>query len=218
MTAACLLLAGLLFLGGTQPRTMRLDYFHTGVAGEESFSLDGLVFESPWPGPPNRMTDDTDLGRYQFQILDRRTNGLLYSRGFASIYGEWETTAEARETRRTFHESLRFPQPPGSFQVVLKKRDRRNAFREIWSIVVDPALQTVDRALPSRAGQVWSVMKNGEPQDKVDLLLMGDGYTAAEMEKWHRDARRTTDILFAASPFKERRHDFNVWAVDTPAE
>ena len=34
---------------------------------------------------------------------------------------------------------------------------------------------------------------------------MGDGYTAAEMDKWHADAKRLTDILFAASPFKERR-------------
>jgi len=61
-------------------------------------------------------------------------------------------------------------------------------------------------------------MQNGEPRDKVDLLLMGDGYTAAEMEKWHKDARRMTELLFAASPFKERRSDFNVWAVDTPSE
>ena len=34
---------------------------------------------------------------------------------------------------------------------------------------------------------------------------MGDGYTAAEMEKWHADARRLAGILFASSPFKERR-------------
>jgi hypothetical protein len=37
------------------------------------------------------------------------------------------------------------------------------------------------------------------------------------MEKWHRDAKRLTETLFAAAPIKERRKDFNVWAVDTPA-
>jgi hypothetical protein len=61
-------------------------------------------------------------------------------------------------------------------------------------------------------------MRNGEPRDKVDLLLMGDGYTAAEMEKWHRDARRMSEMLFAQPPFKEHRRDFNVWAIDTPAD
>jgi hypothetical protein len=52
----------------------------------------------------------------------------------------------------------------------------------------------------------------------VDLLLLGDGYIAAEMDKWHKDARRMADLLFAVSPFKERKSDFNVWAVDAPAE
>ena len=47
--------------------------------------------------------------------------------------------------------------------------------------------------------------QNGEPRDKVDLLLIGDGYTAAEMDKWHADARRLAEILFAGAPFKERR-------------
>jgi hypothetical protein len=62
------------------------------------------------------------------------------------------------------------------------------------------------------------VIQNGPPRDKVDLLLLGDGYTAAEMSKWHADAHRLAETLFAVSPFKEHRSDFNVWAIDTPAE
>jgi hypothetical protein len=38
------------------------------------------------------------------------------------------------------------------------------------------------------------------------------------MEKWHRDAKRLTETLFAVSPFKEHRRDFNVWALDTPSD
>jgi len=38
-----------------------------------------------------------------------RSHQALYSRGFASVYGEWETTAEAKSMNRTFPESLRFP-------------------------------------------------------------------------------------------------------------
>ena len=52
----------------------------------------------------------------------------------------------------------------------------------------------------------------------MDLLLLGDGYTAAEMGKWHADAKRLADLLFSTSPFKERKSDFNVWALDTPSE
>jgi len=214
-----LVLSTLLWPAGDTPvRTMRLDYYHTGNALEERFSPDSIVLEGPWPGPPNRMIDETNLGKYYFEVRDRRSNRLLYSRGFASVYGEWETTGEAKEVNRTFHESLRFPAPTGPVQVILKKRDRQNALREIWSMVVDPFDPAVDRAAPSKEAKVWAVLKSGEPRDKVDLLLMGDGYTAAEMDKWHRDARHMADLLFAVSPFKERKGDFNVWAIDLPAE
>lgn len=198
------------------PRTMRLDYYHTGDANSEIFSLDEVVTEGPWPGRLDRTIDDTNLGKYFFEVIDRRTNRVLYSRGFASIYGEWESTDVAKEARRTFSESLRFPEPAHPVQVVLKKRDRQNAFHEVWSTMIDPGAPTVNHSAPP-SFPVWAVMKNGQPKDKVDLLLMGDGYTAAEMDKWHKDARRLTETLFSMSPFKERRSAFNVWAVDTPA-
>ncbi len=199
------------------PRTLRLDYVHSGTATEEHLALAGLALEGEWPGRLDHSIDDSNLGKYLFEVIDRKSNRLLYSRGFASIYGEWETTSEAQEVRRAFHESLRFPAPPGPAQVVVKKRDRQNAFRELWSVVIDPASQDVDRSASASQSRVWAVMKNGEPRDKVDLLLLGDGYTAAEMEKWHNDARRLTEVLFSVSPFKENRRRFNVWALDTPA-
>ena len=199
------------------PRTMRLDYVHSGTAAEESFAMDAVVLEGAWPGPLDRWSDETNLGKYYFQVLDRATNRIVYSRGFASIFGEWESTDEAKQQRRAFSESVRFPAPDAPVQVVLKKRGPRNEFREMWSVVVDPADPSIDRSAPPKLN-VWAVIENGPPRDKVDLLLLGDGYTAAEMDKWHRDARRTADLLFAASPFKEHRQDFNVWAIDTPAE
>jgi hypothetical protein len=214
---SALLLAAVLAPAPEPPRTMRLDYYHTGTAAEETFALDGVTLEGPWPGPLEHAIDGTNLGKYFFVVIDRKTNLPLYSRGFASMYGEWELTPEAKDERRTFSESLRFPAPPGPVQVVIKKRDRQNAFREVWSVVIDPSAATVDRSAPP-SSRVWAVMQNGDPKDKVDLLLMGDGYTAAEMDKWHADARRLTDLFFATSPFKERRSDFNVWAIDTPAE
>ena len=215
--AAILFLSMLSAALAADPRTLRVDYYHGGNATEEQLSLDGIVLEGPWPGRLDRAIDDTNLGKYYFEVLDRRTNRLLYSRGFASIFGEWRETPEAKDVRRQFHESLRFPAPSAPVQVVVKRRDERNAFQEMWSLIVDPADPAIDRSGPPASVKVWSVMQNGEPRDKVDLLLMGDGYTAAEMEKWHTDARRMCDLLFAASPFKERRNDFNVWAVDTPS-
>ena len=214
----------LAILGGPSPadlaalRTLRLDYVHSGSATEEAFALDGLVLEGAWPGPLDGWVDETNLGKYLFEVRDRATNRLVYSRGFASIYGEWESTDEAKDVRRAFSESVRFPMPESPVQVILKKRDRALAFREVFSVLVDPKDPALDRAGPPAGLPVWAVQESGPPRDKVDLLLLGDGYTAAEMEKWHQDARRLVETLFAEPPFKERRADFNVWALDTPAD
>ena len=200
------------------PRTMRVDYYHSGNVSQEQFSLDRIVLEpGAWPGNPAKAVDDTNLGKYLFEVIDRQTNRVLYSRGFASIYGEWETTGEAREMWRTFHESLRFPAPAAPVQVVLKKRDARNAFREVWSHLVDPADPFIDPSMPPAPGKLVEIERNGPPSDKVDLLILGDGYTAGERGKFEKDARRLVDILFATSPFKERRRDFNVWGLCPPA-
>jgi len=217
MRAVLLFLAVVWAAIAAQPRTMRLDYFHTGKAGEEVFSLDEVVLEGDWPGPPDRWIDNTNLGGYLFEVSDLKTKQPVYSRSFASIFGEWQTTAEARDTRRTFSESVRFPAPQAPVGVVLKKRERQDGFRDVWSVVIDPASQRVHSFAPPRDTGLWPVMKNGEPRDKVDLLLLGDGYTAAEMLKWHADAKRFAEMLFSQPPFKERRSSFNVWALDTPA-
>src|SRR5687767_6129143 len=82
----------------TTPPTMRLDYFHTGNAAQELFSLDRVVIEPlGWPGNPQRAVDNSNLGKYLFEVIDRNTNTVIYSRGFNSIYGEWETTDEAKK-------------------------------------------------------------------------------------------------------------------------
>jgi hypothetical protein len=115
------------------PKTMRLDYFHTGDHGREIVAADRIVSDGPWAGSTTRLLDDLNLGTYFFEVVDPGTNQALYSRSFASLYGEWETTPEAKTTARTFHESLRFPWPKAPVHVVLKKRGADGLFREIWT-------------------------------------------------------------------------------------
>jgi hypothetical protein len=198
--------------------TMRLDYYHTGGASQEVFSVDRVVIEPlPWPGHPSQAIDSSNLGKYFFEVRDAKTKQVLYSRGFASIYGEWETTDEAKTVKRTFQESLRFPAPTVPVSIVLKKRDTKNVFQDIWTTTIDPADQFVDRSKPVAPAPLITIQKTGEPEDRVDFLILGDGYTAAEAKKFEADARRLANVLFATSPFKENRRSFNVWALCPPA-
>ena len=218
--ACSIALAASLFLAAdvhAAPRTLRLDYYHTGNAKQEMFSVDRVVIEPlEWPGNLEKTTDSTNLGKYFFEVRDAKDR-VVFSRGFASVYGEWETTDEAQKLNRTFHESVRFPVPDGPVKVLFRKRDAQNQFQDVWTADVDPKSMFVDTSSPPSPGALIEIEKNGEPARKVDVLLLGDGYTAAERGKFERDARRMIEILFATSPFKERRRDFNVWGLAPPA-
>jgi IgA Peptidase M64/Peptidase M64 N-terminus len=212
------LLVMLVTVSHAAPETMRLDYYHTGNAAQELFSVDRVVIEPlPWSGDPAKAIDDTNLGKYFFEVRDQKSKQLIYSRGFASIYGEWETTDEAKTIRRTFSESLRFPAPTTAVEITLKKRDAKNGWREVWSTTIDPNDMFIDRSKTAAPAPVIPIQKMGDPATKVDFLILGDGYTAAEAKKFEADARRLTEVLFSTSPFKERRRDFNVWALCPPA-
>ncbi len=203
--------------GAAEPATLRLDLFHTGGQGTEIFAVDRVVQEPlPWPGSPARAVDDTNLGNYRFEVRDAGGR-VLYSRGFDSIYEEWASTAEAKTTHRTFGESLRFPAPSSPVEIVVQKRNAEQAFVTTWQTKLDPADMFVDRAPPPKQ-TLLEIERHGAPPDKVDLLLIGDGYTAAECAaKFGPDARRMAQALFAHEPFKSRRADFNVWGLCPPA-
>jgi hypothetical protein len=194
--------------------SMRLDFYHTGNAKEERFSFDRIVIEPlPWPGHPSQAIDNTNRGKYFFEVVDAASGRVLYSRGFSSVYGEWETTAEAQTIDRTFEESLRFPAPSSTVRVVVKKRDLKNAFHDVWTVAVDPADKFVLRKTATAAGPLITLHESGDPATKLDLLILGDGYTEAERPKFERDARRLITTLFQTSPFKERQQDINVWGL-----
>jgi hypothetical protein len=200
------------------PATMRLDFFHTGNVTQELFSVDRVVIESlPWPGNPSRPLDNTNRGVYYFEVRDLGSQRALYSRGFSSIFGEWVTTDEAKKANRTFHESLRFPAPEAPVQIVVKRRDAQNLFREVWSTNIDPHDKYIDTSKPPSPGRVLEIERNGDPALKVDLLFLGEGYTAAELDKCEKDVRRLAEGVFSFSPFKERRKDFNVRGICSPS-
>ncbi|MCG8371194.1 MAG: IgA Peptidase M64, partial [Proteobacteria bacterium] len=200
------------------PATMRVDYFHGGKHGAEMFSLDEVVVEPlPWTGNMAQPIDTTQRGKYLFEIVDPESGEIAWSRSFSSIYGEWETTAESREINRSFHESVRFPAQDSPFRLVIKKRGPGNVFEEVWRIDLDPADVLVHRESARYSGHVVAIHESGDPATKVDLLLMGDGYTAEERDAFVARARELTEVLFSTRPFDERKDDFNVWAVAPPA-
>ena len=199
------------------PRTWRVDFYMTGGPGIEAYSLDRVRVEPlPWPDAPAANVAPQGIGNYRFEVLDA-AGRATFARAFDPAFAEWVTTAESRSLRRTFHESLRFPAPAGASHVVLRKRTGNGSYDEVWRVTVDPADPFVDRAAPPKQ-QAIQIERNGDPPSKVDVLLLGDGYTAAECAtEFRADAERMTRALFSKEPFTSRRSSFNVWGLCPPA-
>jgi hypothetical protein len=61
---------------------------------------------------------------------------------------------------------------------------------------------------------VVTVMNNGDPQNRVDIAILGDGYTAGEMSKYAADVQTVINGFFSGPPFNEYQRYFNVHRVD----
>jgi hypothetical protein len=194
-------------------KTMRVDYYHTGTATTEIFSLD-QVYEQPiWAGSKVNLIDTLNLGKYMVKVFDLKTNRMIYSRGYCTIFGEWQTTDEAKEKHGTFHESVLFPFPKRQVQVVIAARDKRNYFVDKYTTIIDPNSRFVNREKSRPKGKITEVMKNGDPACKVDVVILAEGYNMEEQEKFDRDVKKYIRELFKVSPFKERKKDFNVYSI-----
>ncbi|OKK22138.1 hypothetical protein AMK16_02770 [Streptomyces sp. CB00455] len=72
-------------------------------------------------------------------------------------------------------------------------------------------LSAAERAVD---GAVAKMIDNGPVADRLDVVVIGDGYTAAELDRFHADARRKWDEVTAVEPYTTYRNLFNVWTVD----
>ncbi len=202
-----------------QPATIRVDYMHSGNAAAEQYALERVLVEPlPWPGNMNQAIDNSNLGNNKVEVTDLTTGKLLYSRGFSTVFGEWRSTDEAGKISRGFQESVRFPKPEHPVKVSIFKRDANNAFVPSWSVDVDTDAQDVIRKQGPGPAKPIPIHVSGASADKVDLLILGDGYTVAQMSKFKADATRLSKHLFEVSPFKEHAKDFNVWAMAVPTQ
>ncbi|WP_326847530.1 M64 family metallopeptidase [Streptomyces kaniharaensis] len=62
-------------------------------------------------------------------------------------------------------------------------------------------------------GDVTSLIRNGDPDTKLDVVMIGDGYSAQEQEKFRTDAADKWREITAVEPYASYRKLFNVWAV-----
>ncbi|WP_246841010.1 M64 family metallopeptidase [Hahella sp. CCB-MM4] len=67
------------------------------------------------------------------------------------------------------------------------------------------------------ANGVYSIFKTGDSENRVDLVLLSEGYTSSDLSKFEEDARKIVEGYFAEDIYKEYKNHFNVWRVEVPS-
>ncbi|KAF0150131.1 MAG: IgA Peptidase M64 superfamily [Ignavibacteria bacterium] len=196
-------------------QTMRIDYFHIGDSSSEIVTIDHIYQYGTWAGSLKNLIDNFDNGAYYYKIYDSASDNLIYSIGFDSYFKEYQTSDEAAKgIKRTFHESAIIPFPKNKIKFVLEKRDKQNKLNEVFSTEIDPAdLYIIKNSLRDKSVRVYRPHFSGNPHQKVDVVILGDGYTAKDQKKFEKDLKRYTDILINHKPFKKHKDKFNIYGV-----
>lgn len=197
-------------------KTLRLDYFHSGDKDNDFYSFDELIEEPFWGGSRVNLIDKFNFGKYKFEVYDEVSNKLIYSRGYSTLFNEWQTTEEARNTTRTLSETVVFPFPKNPVIVNFYASNRQNEWIQKFKYTVDPKNYFIksERVAEYRN---FELLNSGDPSVKVDIVIIPEGYTESQLEKFKEDCKKFSDYLFNSSPFKENKEKFNIWGIEAPS-
>ncbi len=195
---------------------MRVDYVIAGNSDDCEVFFDQIREEPLWSGTRKNLIDPFIYGELRMKVFDKTSGKLIFSRGYASLFMEWQNTVEAKQITRSFYETVLFPYPKNPVILKLYIRDRENKLQEIFQKQIDPQ----DYFIKKEASNNYifkKVTDNGKSENKIDILFLPDGYTLEEMEKFNKDVKKFTSKLFETAPFNEFSNRFNIWLVEAPS-
>jgi len=205
------------FDGFFQNKTLRLDYYHTGDKENDNYSIDELIEEPFWGGSKINLVDKFEYGKYKFMVFDEKSNELIYSRGYSTLFNEWQTTEEAKHNVKSFSETVVFPYPKNPVRVEFYSRNKKNNLIKKFEYNIDPDNYFIKTERVNEY-ESFDVINSGDPSVKVDIVIIPDGYTAEEMEIFRNDCDEFAGYLFNSSPFKENKNKFNIRGINAPSE
>jgi len=197
-------------------KTLRMDYYHSGNDKTEIYSFDELIEEPHWGGSKVNLVDAFSYGKYMMKVFLAENDSLLYSRGYSSLFGEWQTTREAEETWRTLSEAVVFPYPKQKVRLELYSRNWDGIFEKKFEYTVDPSNYFIKQE-NRLAYPAFDIHISGDPHKKVDIVILPEGYSQDEMGLFIEDCQNFATDLFAFSPYDENKDQFNIRGVLAPS-
>lgn len=196
-------------------KTMRYDYVHSGNNQSEDYYFERLT-EEPYYAGSHALTIDTTLGNQMFKLFDTKSGKLIYASGYNTLFNEWQTTPEAKLVKKGYREALVFPYPKNAARLEIYARAKDGRFVRKVTQMIDPDSYFIQKPRGVKY-PVFDVHYSGNATQKVDIVLLGEGYTADQRAKFENDCKVFATALFSKEPFKSYEKAFNIRGVWSPS-
>lgn len=198
-------------------KTLRIDYYHAGDSQSEYYSLDEVKIEPYWGGSKKNLVDTFYYGAYYFKVFTKDTDSLIYSRGYSSLFGEWQTTAEALKTTRSFTETVVCPLPKVDCRIVFYSRDTMGVFQERfeYDYSTNDYFISPEQSLKYPS---FDAYVSGPSENCVDIVVLPEGYTQEEMGEFISDCIKFAKTLFSFKPYDAYADKFNIRGILAPSK
>ena len=197
--------------------SLRMDVFQCGTSEGSHYVFERFIIEPHFGGSKVNLVDPFNFGTNRVKVIDAQSNTLIYSRGYNTLFREWQTTEEATRMERCYEESVNVPLPRNEAYVILEIRNFDGEFEEVFSKLYEPS-EMFNSTEQRYIFPVQDIMVNGTPESKVDIVILPEGYTADEMSQFEQHCQNLVNVFAQNEPFASHINDFNFRAVLAPSE
>ena len=200
-----------------QNKTMRVDYIFTGDATQQSIYLDELSQLPTWAGRQHHLSELPLEGNGQIIVKDLASKQCIYKTSFSSLFQEWLSTDEAKETAKGFENTFLLPYPKQPVEIEVTLYSPRKKTMATYKHIVRPDDILIHKRVVSHVPPHRYMLQSGNEKDCIDVAILAEGYTEKEMDIFYQDAQRTCESLFSYEPFRSMKGKFNIVAVASPS-
>ena len=198
-------------------KTLRLDYLFTGNAAKQEICLSQLSSLPTWAGRRHHLSELPLAGNGQIVMKDAASGKVIYRTSFSSLFQEWLETDEAQTTTKGFENTYLVPFPLKTAEITVTLFTPRKEVRASMTHVVNPADILINAKGTSHITPHKYLLKNGSPEQCIDVAIVAEGYTADEAEIFYADAQAAADEILSYEPFCRYRDRFNIVSVALPS-
>ncbi|MBQ4412728.1 MAG: peptidase M64 [Prevotella sp.] len=200
-----------------EDKTLRLDYTFAGDATRQQIFVDELVSLPRWYGRKQHLAELPLKGNGQITVRSLADGMVIYRHSFSSLFQEWVSTAEAKQTQKSFENVFLVPFPKSPVEIKVELFDYHDQVITRLTHKVDPKDILIRKAGERQITPHVTLQQAADTARCIRVAFVAEGYQQQEMDVFLNDCRIAMESLFEHEPFKQNQLKFNMVAVMPPS-